>query len=155
MNQELRIYFENLPPLSTQGNNFTIGYIADDGSLTLIDNNDPDLNIVILEPSDGKLVNNNNTIIVSPRSTAITLRLKITYSGFTQYLSYALTPSTPGITLNNIYGRLIDLLPQNVYSLSTDTATYADNIATATVIFQIYNNVNLSKYKFFRIEYDN
>lgn len=148
MNQEIRVYFENLPILSTQGNNFTVGYIAPDGSLTLISNSDPGLSIEILEPSDGKLVNNNNTIIVSPQSTATTLRLKLVYSGFTQYLSFAMTPAIPSVTLNNIYGRFVDLLPKNVYSLSTKAATYADNLATATVIFQIYNNVNLPNANF-------
>lgn len=138
--EELRIYFQENPLLSTQGNNFTIGYIATDGSLTAISNNDPNLTIVILEPSSGKIVNNNSTIIVTPSNTNITLRLKITYSGYTQYFSFVLVPNIPGITLNDIYNRFVNLLPQNVYTKSINSAVYADNLATATVLYQLYNN---------------
>lgn len=145
MNEEIRIYFASLPLYSTQGNNFTIGYIDNIGNLNIIDNNDPLLSITILEPSSGKLVNNNFTIIVSPSSNNITLRLKITYDGYTQYFSFLLVPSLPGITLNNIYNRLIEFLPKNVYDNSIDSLNQADIRATAQVIYQLYNNQSIQK----------
>lgn len=140
MEEQIRIYFQNNPLLSNQGNNFTIGFIDNTGALIPINNNDALLSIIILEPSDGQIVNNNSTIIVSPRNSNITLRLKITYSGITQYFSFLVVPPIVGITLNNIYNRLQQVLPKNVYSKSTQALTYADDLAAATTIYQLYDS---------------
>jgi len=137
---EIRVYFQENPLICTQGNNFTVGYINNEYVLTAIPNNDAGLLIEILEPSNAKLINNNQTVLINASNENVTLRLKLTYLGTTNYFSYVVVPPIPQVTVNDIFNRLTNLLPKNVYSLTKDTENYADNMATAQTIYQLYNN---------------
>ncbi len=146
---ELRIYWQSNPLFSDQGNNFTVGEIDDTGALAAIANNNPALNIQILEPANGRLVNNNSTIIVTPDITNnITLRLQLTYMGHTQYFSYVLVPPITQMTQEQIFKNYVAMLPKNVYTTTRDAPSTVKQLAITSTIYQLYDNVTIENPNF-------
>lgn len=146
---EIRLYWENNPLFSSQGNNFTLGTIDDTGVLTHISNTDSLLNIQIIEPVSGQLINNNSTIIVTPDSeNNITLRMTLIYDGFIQYVSYVLVPPIVKMTANTLYSNLINLLPKNVYTQSISAPSSIKQLAIANTLYQLYDNSGIENPSF-------
>lgn len=146
----INVYFSESVLISNQPLDFTLGYIDTDNSLSPLSNASPDLEIILIEPVDGRLIDNQTFLLKSSIST-ITLRFKIIYQGYTQYYSYAVAAPLPAINKNDLLNRFKVLLPQGVYDLSIGSNNMVDTQAAASILDELYNSDDYNKTGFYSI----
>jgi len=147
MNQ-ITIYFFNNPLYSNISQSFQIGYIdpTSSPSGSLIDITAL-ANITIIDSPECSVDNRGSPGYILVQSTAqnTTACLQISYNGISQIFSNCFIQPLPVVTTDNLYNNFINYLPKNVYTTAKNnsSAVYCDNLATSTLLEQIYNNSEL------------
>lgn len=141
LNKESPFQIGWIDPTSTPANAF-INITFDSGLI---------INIIQPKNNQASIINpdvvtQTKNLLVQGNEQNITVYIEVIYKSYApQYFSFCFVKTIQVVTVANLYKNFISYLPKNVYNQSKlpSSPVFCDNMATVTVLEQIYNNQEL------------
>lgn len=153
---QLRLYFDKYPLISGEPSTFTVGYIDDNGTLTQLNNNDPNLTIKVVLPTSNYTLTNydtSSTLIVQPSTSPIDILLQLSYLNstttlkFSNIFSYVAMPPINFINGTDVTAMIKRFLPPNVYTDANDSNVNARIVGISKSTIQLYQELEDAPFK--------